>query len=95
MTNAAVKGSGVGIAYHLGIDATLQPAAYHDLPFAASMDVHQAIMGSNALAEGLDVSRKPSVARTPAERTSESSGVFSEIAVGLAGVAALVLFELS
>jgi hypothetical protein len=94
-TSAAVKGSGVGIAYHLGIDATLQPAAYHDLPFAASMEVHQTIMGTNAIAEGLDASHKPPIAPASKEQTSESKGLLSEIAVGLASVAALVLFELS
>jgi hypothetical protein len=94
-TSAAVKGSGVGIAYHVGIDATLQPAAYHDLPFAASLEVHQAIMGGNAGVEGLDVFRKPPLGPASKGQTPESKGVLSEIAVGLAGVVALVLFELS
>jgi pimeloyl-ACP methyl ester carboxylesterase len=69
-----VKGSGFGIAYHLGIDPTLQPAAYHDLPFAASMEVHQAIIGSNAVAEGLDVAHTLPVARASKGQTSESKG---------------------
>ena len=52
------KGAGAGIAYHLAVDATLQPAPYHDWPFNMSLEEHQAIMAANALAEGSDVPHK-------------------------------------
>jgi hypothetical protein len=51
-------GTSAGIAYHLAVDATIQPAPYHDLPFAMPMEGHQTLMGLNALAEGLDATHK-------------------------------------
>lgn len=51
---AASTGLSAGIAYHLGVDASLQPAAYHDLPFSMPIHGHQAVMGMNAAAEGVD-----------------------------------------
>ncbi len=58
-------GTSAGIAYHLGVDATIQPAAYHDLPFSMPMEAHQVLMGANAVAEGLDAVHKP---ETPGRR---------------------------
>ncbi|PIP00689.1 hypothetical protein CJ014_00870 [Pleomorphomonas carboxyditropha] len=55
---AASTGLSAGIAYHLGVDATLQPAAYHDLPFSMPIEGHQAVMGANAAAEGVDAMKR-------------------------------------
>jgi hypothetical protein len=55
---AAAQGASLGIAYHLFVDATIQPAPYHDLPGEHSLAVHQGVMGANAAAEGLDSSKK-------------------------------------
>lgn len=84
---AANRGSSLGIAYHLGIDATLQPAAYHDLPFSASMDVHREIMGANALAEGINLRQQPAKA-SDAKTKEIKDRRFAEIATGAAAVLA-------
>ena len=52
------QGASAGIAYHLGVDATLQPGAYHGMPMEMPMEAHQIIFGVNALAEGLDATNK-------------------------------------
>lgn len=52
------QGASAGIAYHLLIDGTLQPAAYHDLPISLPMECHDVILESNAITEGLDVKNK-------------------------------------
>ena len=54
LTEPLVAGASAGIAYHLLVDANIQPAAYHGLPFSMPMEGHQAIMDTNALAEGKD-----------------------------------------
>lgn len=56
--SAVSKGTSAGIAYHLFVDGTFQPAAYHDLPFSIPIEGHQAIIGINAAAEALDVGAK-------------------------------------
>lgn len=47
-------GTSAGIAYHLAVDATLQPAAYKDLPVSMPMEAHQTLFALNASAEGGD-----------------------------------------
>ena len=51
-------GASVGIAYHLAVDATLQPAAYKDLPISMPMEAHQMLFALNAAVEGQDASRR-------------------------------------
>ncbi|MDR3178123.1 MAG: hypothetical protein LBT96_03975 [Campylobacteraceae bacterium] len=53
-----VQGTSVGIAYHLAVDATLQPAPYKDLPFSMPMEAHQLLFALNAAIEGNDVVSK-------------------------------------
>jgi hypothetical protein len=53
--SAAAAGASAGIAYHLLIDGTLQPGAYHDLPVHLPLEGHEAILVANASAEGIDV----------------------------------------
>lgn len=48
---SASSGASAGLAYHFGIDATVQPGHFRDLPFAVSMEVHQAILGASAISE--------------------------------------------
>ena len=51
-------GASAGIAYHLGVDATLQPGAYHGLPGSMPMEAHQTLLAMNAVTEGLDSAHK-------------------------------------
>jgi hypothetical protein len=44
-------GYGVGLAYHLGIDATVQAAPLHSIPVPMPMEAHQAVMLGSAVAE--------------------------------------------
>ncbi|OZA25718.1 MAG: hypothetical protein B7X91_11345 [Hydrogenophilales bacterium 17-64-11] len=56
------EGASAGIAYHLGVDATLQPGAYHGLPISMPMEAHQALLAANAAAEGIDTVNKKKAA---------------------------------
>ena len=51
-------GTSAGIAYHLLVDAFIQPAPYHGLPFSMPIEAHQAAMAASGVAEGLDVGRR-------------------------------------
>ena len=62
------QGASAGIAYHLGVDATLQPGAYHDLPVSMPMEAHQTILAMNAAAEGVDVIHKDQIAPSTGQR---------------------------
>jgi len=54
------NGASLGIAYHLGIDATIDGGgAYKDLPFAVPQEWHQAIAAGNATAEAIDAAARP------------------------------------
>lgn len=70
------SGASSGVAYHLFVDATLQPGAFHGLPFAMPMEAHQALLMTNSIAEGLDAVKRGSeayVARTPAGEAVEGA----------------------
>lgn len=47
-------GASTGIAYHLAVDATIQPAAYKDLPLSLPMEAHRSVFAANALTEAGD-----------------------------------------
>jgi hypothetical protein len=47
-----------GIAWHLLVDAGIQPAPYHDLPFSMPIEAHQAVFAANGAAEGVDAARR-------------------------------------
>lgn len=47
-----------GIAWHLLVDAGIQPAPYHDLPFSMPIETHRAIFAANGAAEGVDAARR-------------------------------------
>lgn len=48
---SAGKGASIGLAYHLMVDAVVQPGAYHGVPFDMPIEAHQAIMGGNSVSE--------------------------------------------
>lgn len=54
---AASLGASAGMPYHLFVDGILQRAAYHDLPFSATIETHQAILTTNAVAEAGEIPR--------------------------------------
>lgn len=64
LTQSLATGTSAGIAYHLLVDAFIQPAPYHDLPFSMPIEGHQTVMGANGVAEGIDAARRSKVHRT-------------------------------
>jgi len=50
-------GASAGIAYHLLVDAYIQPAPYHSLPLSMPIEGHQVAMAANGAAERLDAAR--------------------------------------
>ena len=66
IANQLAIGASAGIAYHLAVDATIQPAAYKDLPFSMPMEAHQMLFAVNAVAEGFDATERSD---TPGKRT--------------------------
>lgn len=64
--SAAAQGASLGVAYHLFVDTTIEPAAYHDLLGEHSLATHQTIMGANAAAEAIDAGKKKETFRRPA-----------------------------
>jgi Protein of unknown function, DUF len=57
--NAAGKGASIGIAYHLMIDAVVQPGAYHGLPFDMPIEAHQMLTAINSTSEAIAVEEYP------------------------------------
>lgn len=49
--SATGKGASIGIAYHLMVDAVVQPGAYHGLPFDMPIEAHQTILAGNSISE--------------------------------------------
>lgn len=49
--NMFLLGGSAGIAYHLAVDAIIQPAPLHDLPFEMPIEAHQTVLATNAVAE--------------------------------------------
>jgi hypothetical protein len=55
------KGLSFGIAYHLGVDATVDGlGTYKDLPFSMPIEGHQAVAAANAVPEAVDANARPS-----------------------------------
>ena len=74
-------GASAGIAYHLAVDATLQPAAYKDLPFSMPLEAHQMLFAVNAAVEGNDAASR---INTPGEKAVAAvSDGFSAVGSGL------------
>ncbi|HEX9398216.1 MAG TPA: hypothetical protein VF943_15910 [Burkholderiales bacterium] len=56
---ALSTGLSAGIAYHLGVDATIDgEGTYKDLPVSLPQVGHQAILGANAVIEGVDAAKR-------------------------------------
>ncbi len=58
LMQSLATGTSAGIAYHLLVDAFIQPAPYHDLPFGMPIEGHQAVMGANGAAEGANAAER-------------------------------------
>jgi len=72
-----IQGLSAGIAYHLGVDSTIDGAGvYRDLPVSAHQDIHQTITGVNAVAEGVDAAKRNSAWRE--EPRAEYYSTFAE-----------------
>jgi hypothetical protein len=52
LTESLAIGTSAGLAYHLLVDALIQPAALHGLPVEMPLEGHQAVMAASGLAEG-------------------------------------------
>jgi len=52
LTESLAIGTSAGLAYHLLVDALIQPAVLHGLPVNMPMEGHQTIMAASGLAEG-------------------------------------------
>ncbi|MDR1976676.1 MAG: hypothetical protein LBQ18_06750 [Campylobacteraceae bacterium] len=79
VANKLAQGASAGIAYHLGIDATLQPAPYKDLPFSMPMEAHQSLFALNAAIEGNDAISQ--VKKTGETIKETASTLFGKIVV--------------
>lgn len=63
-SRASLAGTSAGIAYHLAVDSVMQPAPYKDLPIKElPIEIHQALLGTNAVAEGLMAMRHAGIKR--------------------------------
>lgn len=58
LAGAVSAGTSAGLAYHLAVDAVLQPGAYKDLPIELPIEGHQAIAGVNSAAEAVDLQQR-------------------------------------
>jgi hypothetical protein len=52
LTESLAIGTSAGLAYHLLVDALIQPAALHGLPIVMPLEGHQTVMAASGLAEG-------------------------------------------
>lgn len=77
---ALSTGLSVGIAYHLGVDATIDgDGTYKDLPVALPEVGHQGILGANAVVEGVDAAKR-ATEKTANEIEGKVFGTFREAA---------------
>lgn len=58
LARAVSGGASAGLAYHLAVDAVLQPGSYKDLPIELPIEGHQAIAGANAATEAIDIQQR-------------------------------------
>jgi hypothetical protein len=54
LTESLAIGTSAGLAYHLLVDALIQPAALHGLPVHIPMEGHQTVIAASGLAEGVN-----------------------------------------
>jgi hypothetical protein len=67
--DSASVSQSAGTAWHLLIDAGIQPAPYHDLPFSMPIEAHQAVLVANGAAEGVNAARRvKGLAKSPVDR---------------------------
>lgn len=58
LAGSLAMSASAGLAWHLLVDALIQPGAYHDLPFSMPMEGHQTVLAANGLAEGVDAAQR-------------------------------------
>ena len=51
LTESLAIGTSAGLAYHLLVDAFVQPGTYHGVPFHMPMEAHQTIFAANGVIE--------------------------------------------
>ncbi len=61
LLDAVLRGVSIGVAYHLLVDGLAQPASYHGLPISLPLQVHQGLLVTNGMAEGLYGVRRPDI----------------------------------
>ena len=66
LTESLAIGTSAGLAYHLLVDAFVQPGAYHGVPFHMPMEAHQTIFAANGVIEG-EYAASRMAERQPAE----------------------------
>jgi hypothetical protein len=54
LTESLAIGTSAGLAYHLLVDALIQPAPLHGLPVEMPIEMHQTIMAASGLAEAVN-----------------------------------------
>ena len=75
---ALSNGLSAGITYHLGVDATIDgDGTYKDLPVSLHEGGHQAILGANAVVEGVDAAKR-ATEKTANEIEGKVFGTFRE-----------------
>lgn len=69
------------VSSHLGVDATIDSdGTYKGLPISISHDAHQVILGSNAVAEGVDAVKRNEGAGNEVNRVFRTFKEASEFA---------------
>ena len=87
MESASISLS-AGIAWHLLVDAGIQPAPYHDLPFSMPIEAHQTVFAANGAAEGVDAAKRAGrAAQGPRVLEADEKPQRSTGERGVAGVA--------
>lgn len=90
ITQSAARGSSAGLAYHLAVDSVVQPGLYRDLPFSASLGVHEAITAANAASEAKEAgTSRPETTRKkhpPSNQSSEKSGANTAAEIDMAKI---------
>lgn len=71
LLDAISRGVSIGLAYHLLVDALAQPAPYHGLPVPLPLEVHQAVLAANGVAEAVDAVRRPVIQAPTRELVAE------------------------
>lgn len=78
LLDAISRGVSVGLAYHLLVDALAQPSPFHGLPVPLPLEVHQAVLAANGVAEALDAVHRPVIHAQTSELVAEHKLLLAE-----------------